>query len=423
MKCLFFFLIIGFILAACEGEEFNPTGVKTAIRLNAEIEGMRTRASGTTWVGGDAIGVYMKIKSEELGATALKKNVKYIYNEGTGHFEPMSENETLYFPTNGEAVDFIGYYPYREDISAFTLPIDLTVQSQQSIIDLMYADNVKNVSQEESQITMSFSHKLSRIVFQMEHYLVIEQNDFAVIITGVPTAGSFDLTDGSLTVDSATTDIACCVNDDFTLAEAILMPGTDLSGSNLWFLIDGGEIAYKVPLNTLFNSGPLIASTQYTFNAVLYTDKVKVETDSTEIIPWITPPSVTFTAERSTDTPPQFKGTEANPYSVAQAIDKQGKKDVWVKGYIVGAFKTTINNFVTDPSSEARTNIALADSPGETEASRMLLVNFTTAALKDALNICDNPSNIGRQVMIKGDFSEYYSVPGMRNPYDYKFLE
>ena len=423
MKNLFLTLMIGVLLIACEGEKINPLGTKTAVRMTAEIEGMKTRLSGSTWDQDDAIGVYMKMNNEELNASALKKNVKYIYNEETGRFEPMSENEIIYFPTNGDAVDFIGYYHYREDISVFTIPIDLTSQSNQSVIDLMYADNVKNVRQTESQITMRFSHMLSKIVLQVEHYLVIEQNDFAVIITGVPTAGSFDLTDGSLTVDSATTDIACCVNDDFTLAEAILMPGTDLSGSNLWFLIDGGEIAYKVPLNTLFNSGPLIASTQYTFNAVLYTDKVKVETDSTEIIPWITPPSVTFTAERSTDTPPQFKGTEANPYSVAQAIDKQGKKDVWVKGYIVGAFKTTISNFVTDPSSEARTNIALADSPGETEVSRMLLVNFTTTALKNALNICDNPSNIGRQVMIKGDFSEYYSVPGMRNPYDYKFLE
>ena len=423
MKNLFLTLMIGVLLIACEGEKINPLGTKTAVRMTAEIEGMKTRLSGSTWDQDDAIGVYMKMNNEELNASALKKNVKYIYNEETGRFEPMSENEIIYFPTNGDAVDFIGYYPYREDISVFTIPIDLTSQSNQSAIDLMYADNVKNVSQTESQITMRFSHKLSRIVFQVEHYRVIEQSDFSVIITGVPTVGSFNLTDKSLTVDSAKTDIVCCVNDDCTLAEAILMPGTDLSGSDLWFLIEDGLEAYKVSLNTLFNSGPLSESTQYTFNAMLYTDKVRVETDSTEITPWITPPSVSFTAERSTDTPPQLKGSKEYPYSVAQAINRQGKDDVWVKGYIVGAFYLTTSNFVTDNTWEVRTNVALADNPGEKISTLMLPIFFGAIPVKEALNICDNPLNIDKQVLIKGDFDNYYGVPGMRNANDYQFVE
>lgn len=415
--------MIGVLLIACEGEKINPLGTKTAVRMTAEIEGMKTRLSGSTWDQDDAIGVFMKMNGDELNASAPKKNLKYIYSEETGHFEPMSENEIIYFPTNGDAVDFIGYYPFREDISAFNIPIDLTSQSNQSAIDLMYADNVKNVSQTESQITMRFSHKLSRIVFQVEHYRVIEQSDFSVIITGVPTVGSFNLTDKSLTVDSAKTDIVCCVNDDCTLAEAILMPGTDLSGSDLWFLIEDGLEAYKVSLNTLFNSGPLSESTQYTFNAMLYTDKVRVETDSTEITPWITPPSVSFTAERSTDTPPQLKGSKEYPYSVAQAINRQGKDDVWVKGYIVGAFHLTTSNFVTDNTWEVRTNVALADNPGETISTLMLPIFFGAIPVKEALNICDNPLNIDKQVLIKGDFDNYYGVPGMRNANDYQFVE
>lgn len=415
--------MIGVLLIACEGEKINPLGTKTAVRMTAEIEGMKTRLSGSTWDQDDAIGVFMKMNGDELNASAPKKNLKYIYSEETGHFEPMSENEIIYFPTNGDAVDFIGYYPFREDISVFNIPIDLTSQSNQSAIDLMYADNVKNVSQTESQITMRFSHKLSRIVFQVEHYRVIEQSDFSVIITGVPTVGSFNLTDKSLTVDSAKTDIVCCVNDDCTLAEAILMPGTDLSGSDLWFLIEDGLEAYKVSLNTLFNSGPLSESTQYTFNAMLYTDKVRVETDSTEITPWITPPSVSFTAERSTDTPPQLKGSKEYPYSVAQAINRQGKDDVWVKGYIVGAFHLTTSNFVTDNTWEVRTNVALADNPGETISTLMLPIFFGAIPVKEALNICDNPLNIDKQVLIKGDFDNYYGVPGMRNANDYQFVE
>jgi hypothetical protein len=270
---------------------------------------------------------------------------------------------------------------------------------------------------------MIFSHKLSKIVMQVEHYRGIELEDLSVIITSVPVTGSFDLKSGNLTVDPATSDVACCVNKDCTLAEAILMPGTDLSGSELWFVTGEGSEAYKVDLDTLFTTGSLSPSTQYTFAATLFTDEVKVVTDSTGVIPWNSLDSVTFTANRTTDPPPVIKGSKSDPYTVVQAISNQGKQDVWAIGYIVGAFDGSISKFVTDTTGQVRTNVALADNRGETEITRMLPVNFTSASLKNALNICDNPLNINRLVMIRGDLEAYYSVPGMRNTTDYLFLE
>jgi len=423
MKWRLFMLMMGFILLACEGEDFNPTGVKTAIRLTAEIEGMRTRLSGSTWEKGDAIGVFMTLHNASLNSSAPEQNVKYIYNAETGLFEPKDEKGTIYFPFTGAAVDFFGYYPYRDQVTDFTIPIDLTVQSKQSAIDLMYADNVKNVSETDSQVVMTFSHKLSRIVIAVDHYRGLELEELSVIITHVPAAGTFDLTDGSLSVDPTTTDVACCINKDCTVAEAILMPGTDISESNLWFVIDEGAEAYKVALDSLFPVGTLSVATQYSFDATLYTDEVRVETDSTGITPWLTPPSESFTAERTTETPPVIKGSRSDPYTVAQAITHQEKQDVWAIGYIVGAFKSSINNFVTDTTGQVRTNVALADNRDETEITRMLPVNFTSTSMKNALNICDNPDNINRLVMIKGDLAAYYSVPGMRNANDHLFLE
>ena len=423
MKQKLFILMMGFLLFACEGEEINPTGMGTAIRLTAQIEGMRTRLSGSTWEKGDAIGVYMKLNNAPLDSSAPEQNVRYIYDAETGQFKAKNDKETIFFPFTGETVDFIGYYPFREIVSGFTIPIDLSVQSKQSAIDLMYADNVTNVSQSNSEVVMSFSHQLSRIVFQVEHYRGFELEDLSVIITDVPTTGSFDLTSGSLTVEAATTDVACCINDDCTLAEAILMPGTDLTGSDLWFITNEGAEAYKVSLDSLFSSGLLSASTQYTFQSTLFTDEVMVETDFTNIQPWTTTTLDTFTAERTTDPPPVIKGSRSDPYTVAQAIAHQGKQDVWAIGYIVGAFKTSINSFVTDTTGQVRTNVALASNSDETDVTRMLPVNFTSTSMKEALNICDNPFNINRRVMIKGDLAAYYSVPGMKNADDYHFLE
>lgn len=423
MKQKLFILMMGFLLFACEGEEINPTGMGTAIRLTAQIEGMRTRLSGSTWEKGDAIGVYMKLNNAPLDSSAPEQNVRYIYDAETGQFKAKNDKETIFFPFTGETVDFIGYYPFREIVSGFTIPIDLSVQSKQSAIDLMYADNVTNVSQSNSEVVMSFSHQLSRIVFQVEHYRGIELEDLSVIITDVPTTGSFDLTSGSLTVEAATTDVACCINDDCTLAEAILMPGTDLTGSDLWFITNEGAEAYKVSLSSFFTSESLSPSTQYSFNATLHTDEVLVENDSTNIEPWTTTTLDTFTAERTTEDPPMIKGSRSDPYTVAQAMEHQNKADVWMVGYIVGAFDGTINKFVTDTTGQVRSNVALADNKDETEITLMLPVNITRAAIKDALNICDNPFNINRAVMVRGDLESYYSVPGMKNADDYHFLE
>jgi hypothetical protein len=67
--------------------------------------------------------------------------------------------------------------------------------------------------------------------------------------------------------------------------------------------------------------------------------------------------------------------------------------------------------------------VALADLATETEIANMLPVNITLTSLKNALNIAENPGNIYREVMIKGDLAAYYSVPGLRGTTDYEFMD
>ncbi|HHX32226.1 MAG TPA: hypothetical protein GX712_06520, partial [Bacteroidales bacterium] len=41
--------------------------------------------------------------------------------------------------------------------------------------------------------------------------------------------------------------------------------------------------------------------------------------------------------------------------------------------------------------------------------------------VRDALNILDNPSNIGRKIKVKGNLEKYYSAPGLKNPKEFTF--
>jgi len=183
----------------------------------------------------------------------------------------------------------------------------------------------------------------------------------------------------------------------------------------------GDDQVYHIPLAGVATS-PLAQSTQYLFNVTLFTEEDPVISTG-EITDWLTAPSQTITADRSGDLPPAIKGSKTDPYTVLQAIANQGKTEVWVKGYIVGAFDGAISKFVTDTTGQVRTNVSLADLATETDAAHMLPVNITLSAMKNALNIVDNPGNMGRPVMIKGNLAAYYSVPGLRETTDYQFLD
>lgn len=425
-KHLFFILpLICLFFLACEGETIDPARVSKSIKVTADIEGMKTRLSGSTWEKGDGIGIYMIKSGAPLSSTALAKNVHYRYDE-TGIFTPKNEPQTIYLPFNGSNVDFIAYYPFREELTDFTFPIDLTAQSNQAALDLMYADNVTVANMTNPNVNMIFSHQLSKIVLQISHYQNIDLSELSVILTNVPTKASFNLVNGTLTSSPETEDIALGISSDGTLAEVILLPGSDLSDSKLWFVIGDNEQVYHSSLPANTTASPLASSTLYNLNATLYTEEEEEEKADIEpgaIIPWITPPSETVTADRTETAPPAIKGSISNPYTVAQAMVSQGKNDVWVKGYIVGAFNKSINKFVSDTTGQVKTNIALADKMNETVISNMIPVNFTATAMKNALNIADNPANINRHVYIRGDLTTYYSVAGLKNADAYKFLE
>ena len=76
---------------------------------------------------------------------------------------------------------------------------------------------------------------------------------------------------------------------------------------------------------------------------------------------------------------------------------------------------------MNDTTGQVKTNIALADKMNETVISNMIPVNFTATAMKKALNIADNPTNINRHVYIRGDLTTYYSVAGLKNADAYRF--
>ncbi len=114
--------------------------------------------------------------------------------------------------------------------------------------------------------------------------------------------------------------------------------------------------------------------------------------------------------------------------SVAEAI-ANNSGTATVEGYIVGATvtgsggKATYSHTAPFTFTAAGTNIAIADSPNETNPSKILPVQLPSSSIRTELNLKDHPENLGKKIQITGSLEVYFSVPGLKSPTKYIFIE
>jgi 2',3'-cyclic-nucleotide 2'-phosphodiesterase (5'-nucleotidase family) len=108
-----------------------------------------------------------------------------------------------------------------------------------------------------------------------------------------------------------------------------------------------------------------------------------------------------------------YRAQAAEPITVAEAI-ANNSGTATVVGYIVahttsGPTYNFTGSFVDDY------NFAIADSPTETDKSKILPVQIPSN-FRSTFGLKSNPSNIGKKVVITGSLEKYFSVPGLKNP-------
>ncbi len=108
--------------------------------------------------------------------------------------------------------------------------------------------------------------------------------------------------------------------------------------------------------------------------------------------------------------------------TVAEARSSAGDNEVWVSGFIVGGDLTSSAASFDEPFS-SKTNILLGSRSSTTDKDACLSVNLPSGAIRDALNLVDNPDLLGRKVCLRGDIVEsYYGIHGIKNITDYELL-
>lgn len=122
-------------------------------------------------------------------------------------------------------------------------------------------------------------------------------------------------------------------------------------------------------------------------------------------------------------TPPAGDGgTEDKPYSVTEVrgLNNPGTT-AWVEGYIVGyvpAAKYADAVFeIVEGATVSASNLLLAPSADVKDGAQCIPVQLVSGSdARKALNLKDNPGNLGKKVKIEGSLEAYFSQPGLKNP-------
>ncbi len=127
---------------------------------------------------------------------------------------------------------------------------------------------------------------------------------------------------------------------------------------------------------------------------------------------------IDMTGERCDSGEPSGQGTFDDPYNVAHAITFNSGIGVWVEGYIIGVMEDMggSNAPAFEPPFVRTTNILIADDPEEREDIRIMPVQLPIGRVREALNLVNNPENLGKPVKLKGNLAAYFTPrPGLRD--------
>ncbi len=118
-------------------------------------------------------------------------------------------------------------------------------------------------------------------------------------------------------------------------------------------------------------------------------------------------------------------GSQSNPYTVTQVLSLGNPgTTAWVTGYIVGCINGTyINSDACEFSGtfSSQTNLLIAASPTETDYTKCVPVQLPYGTVRTELNLVNNPSNLGKSVILNGSLEKYFGVVGLKSVTEYEF--
>ena len=119
------------------------------------------------------------------------------------------------------------------------------------------------------------------------------------------------------------------------------------------------------------------------------------------------------------------EGTKEVHYTVSDVLILENpNREAWVKGYIVGYVNgQSINEesaiFGAEGESVSVSNMLIASDVNQKDYTQCVVVQLPQGDVRTALNLKDNPENLGKQVNLLGNLEAYFGVCGVKEVSDY----
>lgn len=254
--------ISALLFASCSNDdtpEVNDGRVKftSGITATPQTRVATDDAGNSTWSVNDPIGIYM-VANGTTTVAGSAENIPYKATTAAAStsFTPSGAT-TIYYPVNTPAkVDFIAYHPYESSVADWVYPVNVSTQTPQTNIDLMYAtaDNSgQGYDKTSTNVDFTFDHQLVKLIINVSTGAGVTGTVSSVSIAGMNTSAKFDLKGSAGLTDLGTPQaIVPYTATAGTKYEAILLPMAALSAANtVTFTTTTGETFTWVMANNI----------------------------------------------------------------------------------------------------------------------------------------------------------------------------
>ncbi|MDR1115606.1 MAG: fimbrillin family protein [Tannerella sp.] len=272
------------VFVSCSMDDETVSDERIAVKFAADgSTDVQTRVSGDSWERGDPVGIYMT-EHRSTNVSEGYANISYTASGyGTGAVGFIEAGTKIYYPQNGNAVDFIAYHPYQAGLNDadWTYRVNVGDQNSLTAIDLMRSEIAGNNSAGYDKtytgdVNLRFRHRLAKLNVTVQAGAGVGNlYGLTVTIKGMKTKADFNVK----------TDVLSNERDPYYITpkqtgsykyESILLP-TSLNGNHeVVFTVGGNEYTWELSGQYGINGGRLAEGTMYDYVVTLNKHAVSV---------------------------------------------------------------------------------------------------------------------------------------------------
>ncbi len=111
-------------------------------------------------------------------------------------------------------------------------------------------------------------------------------------------------------------------------------------------------------------------------------------------------------------------GSRENPYTandiILLGIETSDGNKYWVKDYVVGVIDGSYE-YQFSSSTNVKTNIIISSNVSASDENECIPVQLPVGAVRNGLNLADNPENYHQEVLLYGTLEKYFNAAGVKN--------